>query len=162
MHLLSAILVIASVGANAAAVIDDGVETHRVLRAATKKVDLYRRGVRITKRFETEMAYVDSMLSILKSHIHTSTDNWAEENVWTDASTFASQVKVGSQKPVFNIEEHEHHLQGVECSEDAMKLHFVDASSARDARAACYGNNGGLIITSHSGCNEEGERSVYR
>ncbi|RAR10711.1 gpi anchored protein [Stemphylium lycopersici] len=144
MHLLSAILVIASVGANAAAVIDDGVETHRVLRAATKKVDLYRRGVRITKRFETEMAYVD------------------KENVWTDASTFASQVKVGSQKPVFNIEEHEHHLQGVECSEDAMKLHFVDASSARDARAACYGNNGGLIITSHSGCNEEGERSVYR
>lgn len=68
MHFLSAILFVASVGANAAAVVDDGVETHRVLRAATKKADFYRRGVRISKRFETEMAYVDSMLFTLRSH----------------------------------------------------------------------------------------------
>ncbi|EOA84581.1 uncharacterized protein SETTUDRAFT_61645, partial [Exserohilum turcica Et28A] len=41
-------------------------------------------------------------------------------------------------------------------------LHFVDASSARDARAASHHNGTGLIITSHEGCNAEGERSVYR
>lgn len=63
---------------------------------------------------------------------------------------------------MFNLEEHEHHLKSVECGEDAIKLHFVDASSARDARAASHHNGTGLIITSHEGCNAEGERSVYR
>ena len=46
-----------------------------------------------------------------------------------------------------------------------MMLHFVDASSAHDARIACHGGHGGmggLIITSHEGCNKDGERSVYR
>jgi hypothetical protein len=64
--------------------------------------------------------------------------------------------------PVFNLEEHEHHLQNVHCDGGMMTLHFVDASSARDARAACDGPDGSLIITSHESCNEEGERSVYR
>ena len=62
---------------------------------------------------------------------------------------------------MFTLEEHEHHLKAIECGNDAMKLHFVDASSARDARAA-YGEDGGLIITSHESCNDEGEREVYR
>jgi hypothetical protein len=44
-----------------------------------------------------------------------------------------------------------------------MKLSFVDASSARDAYHASYEQEqgGGRIVTSHEGCNSEGERSVY-
>ncbi|KAJ5021861.1 hypothetical protein PSV08DRAFT_345832 [Bipolaris maydis] len=146
MHFLHAlVVVVATLGNNVDAIAERGLEAkpQRVLRAATKRSDLYRRSVRITKKFETEMAYVEN------------------ENAWSDASTFASQVKVSSQKPVFALEEHEHHLKSVECGKDAMKLHFVDASSARDARAA-YGEDGGLIITSHKSCNDEGEREVYR
>lgn len=146
MHFLHAlVVVVATLGNNVDAIAERGLEAkpQRILRAATKRSDLYRRSVRITKRFETEMAYVEN------------------ENVWSDASTFASQVKVSSQRPVFTLEEHEHHLKAVECGNDAMKLHFVDASSARDARAA-YGEDGGLIITSHESCNDEGEREVYR
>ncbi|KAI1551098.1 hypothetical protein PtrCC142_001536 [Pyrenophora tritici-repentis] len=97
--------------------------------------------MRITKKFETELAYVE------------------EENVWTNKETFASQVKVGSQRPVFTLEDHEHHLQDVQCSPDGIKLHFVDTSSARDARAA---TDGGLVITAHAGCNSESERAVYQ
>ncbi|KAJ5055036.1 hypothetical protein J3E74DRAFT_228209 [Bipolaris maydis] len=146
MHFLHAlVVVVATLGNNVDAIAERGLEAkpQRVLRAATKRSDLYRRSVRITKKFETEMAYVEN------------------ENAWSDASTFASQVKVSSQKPVFALEEHEHHLKSVKCGKDAMKLHFVDASSARDARAA-YGEDGGLIITSHKSCNDEGEREVYR
>ncbi|KAG9389039.1 HET domain containing protein [Pyrenophora tritici-repentis] len=124
-----------------AVVVGEGFETHRVLRAATKRSDLYRRSMRITKKFETELAYVE------------------EENVWTNKETFASQVKVGSQRPVFTLEDHEHHLQDVQCSPDGIKLHFVDTSSARDARAA---TDGGLVITAHAGCNSESERAVYQ
>ncbi|KAF1361770.1 hypothetical protein EJ07DRAFT_109790 [Lizonia empirigonia] len=46
-----------------------------------------------------------------------------------------------------------------------MMLHFVDASSAQDARAACFGGHGGmggLVVTSHESCNKEGERAVYK
>lgn len=61
-----------------------------------------------------------------------------------------------------NLEEIEHFLQDVRCEKDQMKLSFVDSSSARDALHSCHGNDGGLIITSHESCNEEGERAVYR
>ena len=57
-----AVLLIAYFSADVAAISGGDLETHRLLRAATKRTDLYRRGVRITKRFESELAYVDSML----------------------------------------------------------------------------------------------------
>jgi hypothetical protein len=145
----------------AAAYHDHDARTHRMLRAATRRSDLHRRSMRITRRFETEVVYVDSKLCSSGCTYDYSKDA-TDENVWSDESTFASQVKVASQKPVVNLEEHEHHLQDVQCDDGMMKLQFVDASSARDARAACHGPDGGLIITSHESCNEEGERSVYQ
>ncbi|KAF1945863.1 hypothetical protein EJ02DRAFT_395726 [Clathrospora elynae] len=138
------ILLVAYFGIEVAAIVKDGPPTHRLLRAATKRSELYRRSMRITKRFEAEISYIDN------------------ENGWNGGQAFASQVKVGSQKPVFNLEEHEHHLQDVKCSNGTMTLHFVDTSSARDARSAAHGAGGGLVITSHESCNEEGERAVYR
>jgi hypothetical protein len=57
-----AVLLIAYCTTDVAAISSDDLETHRLLRAATKRSDLYRRGVRITKRFEAELAYVESML----------------------------------------------------------------------------------------------------
>jgi hypothetical protein len=56
------VFLIAYFNTDVAATSSDDLETHRLLRAATKQSDLYRRGVRITKRFETELAYVESML----------------------------------------------------------------------------------------------------
>jgi hypothetical protein len=35
--------------------------THRQLKAATKRADLYRRDVRITKKFEAEVGYVEGI-----------------------------------------------------------------------------------------------------
>ncbi|KAH3919920.1 hypothetical protein HBH56_020460 [Parastagonospora nodorum] len=118
-------------------------QAHRMLRAATKRADLYKRSTRIMKRFDAEVAYVE------------------EENGWRGVQTFASQVKVNSHKPVLNLEEVEHHLRGVQCGQGKMHLSFVDAVSARDAFFSCRGDDGGLIITSHDSCNTEGERAVY-
>ena len=56
------VFLIAYLNTDVAAISRDDLETHRLLRAATKRSDLYRRGVRITKRFETELSYVESML----------------------------------------------------------------------------------------------------
>ena len=60
-----AIVAIVCFSTDIVAVGEDVRETHRVLRAATKRSDLYRRSMRITKRFETELVYVDSKLYCL-------------------------------------------------------------------------------------------------
>jgi hypothetical protein len=54
-------------------------------------------------------------------------------------------------------------LQDVQCGDGTMKLSFVDTSSARDAYHASYEQKkgGGLVVTSHEGCNDDGERKVY-
>jgi len=117
---------------------------HRMLKAAAKRSDLYRRSMRVTKKFESELVYTE------------------EENGWGGRSTFASQVKVKSQKPIMVLEEIEHFLQDVQCEEGQMKLSFADSPSARDALHSCHGKDGGLVITSHDSCNEAGERAVYR
>jgi hypothetical protein len=85
-----------------------------------------------------------------------------EENGWGGVQTFAAQVRVGSSMPIMNLEEVEHHLKDVRCEEGKMELSFVDMVAARDAYYACHEKNGGLIVTSHDSCNEEGERAVYR
>lgn len=61
-----------------------------------------------------------------------------------------------------NLEEVEHFLQDVECTEGKMSLSFVDKVSARDAFHSFHNEHGGLVITSHESCNKEGERAVYR
>ncbi|ORX93719.1 hypothetical protein BCR34DRAFT_669805 [Clohesyomyces aquaticus] len=105
----------------------------RVLRAATKRSDLFRRSMRIEQKFETELSYIET------------------ENGWGSSSIFASSVRVNSKAPIFNLKEHEHYLQDIR--------YLV---STRDARHACHGESRGFIITSHETCNVDGERAVYK
>jgi hypothetical protein len=135
-------------------------QTHRSLKAATKRLDLYKRSARITKRFNARVDYVEGMCLELIGQI--CANKQTEENGWAGTQTFASQVKVNSKKPVLNLEEVEHYLQDVQCGDGKLKLSFVDTSSARDAYFSCHDKNGGLVITSHDSCNVEGERAVYR
>lgn len=134
--------------------------THRVLKAATRREELYRRGGRIEKRFEAKVDYVEG--ACFKRAGQTCANKGAEENGWAGMQTFVSQVKVSSQKPIFNLEEVEHYLRDVQCDNGKMKLSFVDTSSARDAYFSCHETDGGLVITSHDSCNVEGERAIYR
>jgi hypothetical protein len=135
--------------------------THRVLRAATRRGEMYKRNMRITKRFEAEVGYVEGTLSLQTGFGRVKLTR-VEENGWSGVSTFASQVKVGSQKPILNLEEVEHHLQDVRCGDGKMEVSFVDKVSARDTYHACHESDGGLVITSHDSCNVEGERAVYK
>ncbi|KAF2263947.1 hypothetical protein CC78DRAFT_617150 [Lojkania enalia] len=116
----------------------------RVLRAATRMSDAFRRSVRIVRRFDTELSYIEM------------------ENGWSGEPVFASQVRVSSDSPILNLEDIEHHLRNVQCSDESIKLHFVDTVSARDAKEACMNEHGGIVVTSHEGCNSDGQRSVYK
>jgi hypothetical protein len=44
-------------------VVGTSLDAHRVLRAATKRSDLLKRGVRIAKRFDAVLDYVEGMFS---------------------------------------------------------------------------------------------------
>ena len=54
------LLLIPFLGQNVAALQQDVAHPERVLRAATKRSDFFRRSMRITRSFETEVAYVES------------------------------------------------------------------------------------------------------
>ncbi|KAF2445959.1 hypothetical protein P171DRAFT_277068 [Karstenula rhodostoma CBS 690.94] len=90
-----------------------------------------------------------------------STHKITEPTRYNGHSIFASQLKVASKKPILNLEDIEHHLEDVQCVDGKVTLKFADTSSAIDARLACHGPEGGIVVTSHLGCNPEGERSVY-
>lgn len=61
-----------------------------------------------------------------------------------------------------NLEDIEHHLSDVRCEDDKMTLEFFDAAAAADATGACHDEDeGAIIVTSHEGCNNEGERVAY-
>lgn len=53
------LLLTAWLGQGAIAAVSDG--PHRMLRAATKRNDLYRRSMRVTKKFESEFVYTEGM-----------------------------------------------------------------------------------------------------
>jgi hypothetical protein len=57
----SVLLLAACLSHGAVAASDADPQTHRVLRAATKRNDLYRRSLRVTKKFESELAYIQGI-----------------------------------------------------------------------------------------------------
>jgi hypothetical protein len=51
------LLIAAQLSAGVVATSYNEPQTHRMLRAATKRADLYRRSMRISKKFESEFVY---------------------------------------------------------------------------------------------------------
>lgn len=60
----SLLLLLGYFGGDSEASTRDGLNAGRVLRPATKRADLYRRDVKISKRFEAEMFYVESRMRV--------------------------------------------------------------------------------------------------
>lgn len=58
------VLLASLVNLGAATDLFNGQQNYRVLHAATKRADLQRRSMRITKKFEAELSYIEGMLMI--------------------------------------------------------------------------------------------------
>lgn len=56
------LLLVACLAQECVASSHDFPEAHRVLRAATKKSDLFRRSMRISKKYSTELSYIERKL----------------------------------------------------------------------------------------------------
>lgn len=117
---------------------------HRQLRAASRQSDLLQRDQEIRRTFTANLVYTEF------------------ENTYGGESVFASRVQIESDVPILVLEDIEHHLNGVECTDSAIKLSFENKSGAEAVRHACHHENGSYAITSHITCNSEESRSVFK
>jgi len=62
------------------------------------------------------------------------------------------------------VEEFEHYLEAVQCADDgtSIALRFRQKSDFQMAKRSVEIFDHCMVITSHGGCNEEGERNAYK
>ena len=133
---------------------------HRQLRAASRQSDLLRRDQGIRRTFTANLVYTECKHILSLFYIMLTTE--IVENTYGGESVFASRVQIESDVPILVLEDIEHHLNGVECTDSAIKLSFENKSGAEAVRHACHHENGSYAITSHITCNSEESRSVFK
>jgi hypothetical protein len=75
---------------------------------------------------------------------------------------FAANVHLKSSLPIFFLEEDDAHFEKVACLDSKIELGFHDMAILRNACDEIKRHPEVLIITSHPGCNADGERVPYR
>ena len=63
--------------------------------------------------------------------------------------------------PAVVLEDIENHIEQVECYGSTLKLYFGSEQYLREAHEMFKNVGNFLVITSHDGCNEDGEREPY-
>lgn len=132
----------------------------RVLKAASRRTDLLRRDSKISRTFSADLGYAECKNT--RPYLGCKLIIHSAENDHLTGSVFASSVRVDSEIPVLVLEDIEQHLSDIQCTDSSIKLSFSSESAALDARHACHHEKGAYVITSHKGCNTEGERNVYK
>lgn len=83
---------------------------------------------------------------------------------WDLRPVFFSRIRAASDSLFLDIEEFERNLDSVRCLEDAtaITLQFRTDSGFEEARNEINDFREGVAVTSHGGCNGEGERKPYK
>ncbi|KAF2475132.1 uncharacterized protein BDR25DRAFT_310580 [Lindgomyces ingoldianus] len=117
---------------------------YRHLKVARRHVDLLQRSNEIRTTRSITLTY-------------------AEENGYqADDTVFASRVNLKTDHETVLLEDIDHLLGLVECSESTMTLEFRESASFEKAKITCESLEDGLIVTSHSTCSEVGAHSAFR
>jgi len=85
---------------------------------------------------------------------------YAEDSLATN-SPFAARLAFSSKLPVLALEDVELHLGNIQCSEAAIEILFESQYHCDKAHKAWEDLGNFLVVTSHPGCNRNGERSPY-
>ncbi|KAI9718259.1 MAG: hypothetical protein M1812_004249 [Candelaria pacifica] len=115
---------------------------YRRLTAVTRRSSIQSRSGCFRPKHDHELHYVD------------------EETLGT-SSPFAAQMKVKSKYPTLALEDIDPHVEGIQCSKTTVTLSFGSRPMLEAAKAAWSEHTEFLIISSHVGCNEDGERTPY-
>ncbi|ORY14371.1 hypothetical protein BCR34DRAFT_599152 [Clohesyomyces aquaticus] len=117
---------------------------YRNLKAGKRHVDLFQRSSQIETKRSITLTYAEESA------------NQAEEMV------FASRVHLQTDRETLLLEDIDHLLSLVECSDTVMTLEFSESAAFFNAKTVCQALHGGLIVSSHSSCNDAGAHSVFR
>lgn len=88
------------------------------------------------------------------------TDSATEESL-DSSSQFAAQVKIKAKYPTLALEDIESNVEDIQCLKSAISVSFGTGPRLEEAKTAWAGSSEFLIISSHIGCNEDGERTSY-
>ncbi|PKY06665.1 hypothetical protein P168DRAFT_339963 [Aspergillus campestris IBT 28561] len=77
-------------------------------------------------------------------------------------SVFAATVDVASHLPIFFLEDVDAHMEDVSCSESHIQLVFESIDTMYNVKGQIESTGDFIIVTAHSGCDPEGERSTHR
>ncbi|KAF7506252.1 hypothetical protein GJ744_012060 [Endocarpon pusillum] len=77
------------------------------------------------------------------------------------ASSFAAQVRLSSKLPTLLLEELEHHTETIQCHDSGVTLSFPSLETVKLAHGEFIKTKNFYLITSHEGCNNDGERDVH-
>lgn len=77
-------------------------------------------------------------------------------------SVFAATVDVVSNWPIFLLEDVDADIEDMSCSESYIQLAFTSMDRMHDMRRLVETTGDFILVTAHSGCDLEDERSAHR
>lgn len=161
--LLSALLIRDVLSLTSVAVRDPAfdrlINPGRRLSAAKRNDKVGRRDVKGCLRYDHQLHYLDGKY-LTCSHYPANLFDYKADTVMSD-SQFAAKLAMEFKTPTLMLEDIEHHLQKVECFDSRVYLHFSSTSDLEVAQEEFSSVAKFLLITSHEGCNEYGERDPH-
>lgn len=74
---------------------------------------------------------------------------------------FGARLGMQFKIPALILEDIEHHIESITCHKTEIHLHFSSAELLRRAHNEIANVDSFLLVTSHQGCNEDGERNPH-
>lgn len=138
---------------------DDTMLSERRLRAAKRSHELGARDVKGFLQYDHNLHYLDgkygssrrcfSLTSAMKAETHGST------------SQFAAKLGMQFKIPALMLEDVEHHIESIGCYSSEIHLYIKSAEVLKRTHNEFTGVDHFLLVTSHEGCNEDGERNPH-
>ncbi|KAF1851563.1 uncharacterized protein K460DRAFT_413105 [Cucurbitaria berberidis CBS 394.84] len=81
---------------------------------------------------------------------------------YTGGPVMSSHIHLEADRPTLLLEDFDHHLTKVECHGSKMSVSVRSGQSYRMAKDACTSLVGGLLISSHHTCGDNGAHTIHR
>ena len=76
-------------------------------------------------------------------------------------SPFSAHVRLASKLPTLLLEDNDHHFEQISCHGSTIEFKFHNDAAVSAAWQEIQTHPEMLVITSHLGCNADGERKPY-
>ncbi|KAF2755427.1 hypothetical protein EJ05DRAFT_502889 [Pseudovirgaria hyperparasitica] len=93
--------------------------------------------------------------------VHRCDLDYASDSYTGGQTSHYARVTLGSERPILLLEQVEHLLSRVECSVSTITIELSQSLDIDATRNEIARLSNGYIITSHSSCNDHGERMAY-